>query len=138
MASKIREFNRFYTSIIGVTNIHILESDYSLTEVRAMYEIYYSPTITARQIKEILKMDEGYLSHLIAKLVKKKIIRRERSKDDNRVFSLSLTQTGEETFLQLNQRSSDAVEAIIQHLDKNEQNELGQLLDRVKQLLTKK
>jgi len=134
--NKIREFNRFYTGVIGVTNNYILESDYSLTEVRAMYEIYHNPNITARQLKEILKIDEGYLSRLIAKLVKKNIIKRTQTKDDNRIFSLILTQTGENTFLQLNQCSSDAVAETIQHLTKSEQTELIYLLDNIKKLIT--
>ncbi|MDR6944238.1 MarR family winged helix-turn-helix transcriptional regulator [Mucilaginibacter pocheonensis] len=116
----------------------ILESEYSLTEVRAMYEIYHQPNITARQIKEILKVDEGYLSRLIAKLVKKDIINRIKSEENNRIFSLSLTETGEKTFLQLDQRSSEAAAEIIGHLDKGEQIELIQLLAKVKQLLIKK
>ncbi|HEY4289177.1 MAG TPA: MarR family winged helix-turn-helix transcriptional regulator [Puia sp.] len=135
--NKIRAFNRFYTEVIGVTNNHILESNYSLTEVRTMYEIYHNPGITAREIKEILKMDEGYLSHLIAKLVKKNIIKRTQTKGDNRIFSLALTQTGENTFLKLNQLSSDAVAKTIQHLTKSEQIELIQSLDKIKKLITK-
>lgn len=120
-----------------MTNNYILESDYSLAEVRAMYEIYHNPNITARQQKEILKVDEGYLSRLIAKLVKKNMIKRSQTRDDNRIFSSILTQKGRNTFLQLNQRSSDAFAETIQHLTKSEQTELINLLDNIKILITK-
>ena len=135
--NKIREFNRFYTSMIGVTNNHILQSKYSLTEVRAMHEIYHHPNITARQLKEIIRIDEGYLSRLIGKLVKRKIISKKKSNDDKRIFSLTLTRTGESIFLTLNQRSSDAVLEIVQHLNKKEQTELIQLHKRIMTLLLK-
>jgi DNA-binding MarR family transcriptional regulator len=137
IVAQIREFNRYYTSIIGVTNNHILASEYSLTEVRVMYEIYHTPNITARLLKEIIQVDEGYLSRLIAKLVKKKLVERTKSKEDSRFFSLTLSSRGKEISRHLNQRSSDSVAEIIQHLNKREQEELVQLLDKVKALLTK-
>jgi DNA-binding MarR family transcriptional regulator len=135
--SKLRAFNRFYTSIIGVANNHILESDYSLTEVRVMYEIYYTPGITARRLKEIIQVDEGYLSRLICRLQNKKLISKKQSKEDNRFYSLTLSAKGEKIFLSLDKRSSDASAGIIQHLGKAKQAELIQLLDKVKTLLTK-
>jgi DNA-binding MarR family transcriptional regulator len=133
---KVREFNRFYTGIIGVMNNHILESDYSLSEVRVMFEIYHHPNITARQIKEIIELDEGYLSRLVNKLVKQKVITRVKSKEDNRVSALTLSKKGKDIFLRLNQRSSNDVSAILQHLSKSQQEELLRLLEKVKALLT--
>ncbi|MEO8404978.1 MAG: MarR family winged helix-turn-helix transcriptional regulator [Chitinophagaceae bacterium] len=134
---KIRQFNRFYTKIIGVTNNHILESQYSLSEVRVMYEIHHYPAITARQIMQMVQVDEGYLSRLIAKLVKQKIISKIKSTDDSRASSLTLTKKGTDIFLNLSQRSSDAVVGIIQHLDNKEQAELIQLFNKIENLLTK-
>src|SRR5689334_8329470 len=134
--SKVREFNRFYTGIIGVMNNHILESQYSLSEVRVMFEINHTPGITARQIKEIMQVDEGYLSRVVNKLVKQKIITRIKSKEDNRVSTLTLSQKGKDIFSKLNQRSSDDVSGIIDHLSKSQQEELIRLLEKVKTLLT--
>ena len=135
---KVRDFNRFYTGVIGVTNDHILESPYSLAEVRVMFEIYNDPKITARQIKEIIQVDEGYLSRLIAKLVNQNIISKVKSKEDNRISRLTLTKNGQDIFLQLNQRSNEAASDVIQHLNKSEQAELILLFETIKQLLTKK
>ena len=134
----IREFNRFYTSILGVMNNHILESNYSLTEVRTMYEIYYNPNIRARKIKESLQIDEGYLSRLLSRLVKNKIITKKKSKSDSRAYSLTLTKKGEGIFLQLNQRSTSNISKMIQHLDKKEQEELKLQIIRLETLLTKR
>jgi len=138
IVSQMRAFNRFYTSIIGVTNAHILESEYSLTEVRVMYEIYHNAGINARQLQTIIKVDEGYLSRLIGKLVRDKIISKIRSDEDNRLFSLTLSKKGEEVFLPLQRRSSDAVATLVHHLNSSQQLELMQLLERLTQLLTKK
>ena len=138
IVKKVREFNRFYTSIIGITNNHILQSEYSLTEVRVMFETYNNPGITARQLMKIIRVDEGYLSRLIAKLVKQKILSKKRSKEDNRNYSLELSSSGKKIFLRLDERSSYAVSQLVSHLTKVEQSQLIQLLDGVRTLLTKK
>jgi DNA-binding MarR family transcriptional regulator len=135
---KIREFNRFYTSIIGVTNDHILQSNYSLTEVRVMFEAYYTPGITARQLTGILQVDEGYLSRLIAKLVKQKIVLKKQSKEDKRIYALELSEKGRQLFTDLNKRSSQAIASLIEHLTAEEHQELLRLQHRIKTLLTKK
>ncbi|WP_109098045.1 MarR family winged helix-turn-helix transcriptional regulator [Aquimarina sp. AU58] len=138
IVNKIRRFNRFYTRVIGVINNHILESQYSLSEVRVMYEIYHNPQITARQIKEIIEVDEGYLSRLIKKMVKLNIINKIKSQDDYRISYLNLTENGKKIFLTLNQRSSNAISEIIQHLNPKEQEELILLYEKIEILLTKK
>ncbi|CAL2080705.1 MarR family winged helix-turn-helix transcriptional regulator [Tenacibaculum sp. 190524A02b] len=134
---KFREFNRYYTKVIGLTNNHILDSKYSLSEVRVMYEIYHTPNITARKIKEIIQVDEGYLSRLIKKLVNQNLIIKTKSKKDNRVSSLKLSENGVKVFLELNDRSSRAMENVVKHLNENEQNELILMLEKIKNLLGK-
>lgn len=138
IVQKIREFNRFYTKVIGVTNNHILESNYSLTEVRVMFEIYHHPGITAREIKNIIEVDEGYLSRLINKLVRKNIIKREKAKTDSRISILKLSKNGETVFLKLNQNSSNSVEELIGHLSSREKEELVKYFQKVTELLSKK
>lgn len=135
---KIREFNRFYTSIIRVTNNHVLQSNYSLTEVRVMYEAYHSPGITARQLTGVLQVDEGYLSRLIAKLVKQKLVLKKQSKEDKRIYALELSEKGRQLFTDLNKRSSEAIASLIGHLTAEERQELVRLQNGIKTLLTKK
>ena len=47
----IREFNRFYTNIIGLLEQHFLESAFSLTEGRVLYEICSTEECSAKQIR---------------------------------------------------------------------------------------
>jgi len=135
---KIRAFNRFYTTVIGVTNNHILQSDYSLTEARAMFEVNSNPGITARQLKTELQVDEGYLSRLVAKLVKDKVVVKKQSKEDKRIFSLELSEKGKKIFARLNSRSSEDIATLIGHLTSSEKTELLTHFERIKTLLTKK
>jgi len=131
-----REFNRFYTSIIGVLNTYILESDYSLTEARAMYEIYHHEQITARQIMELIRVDEGYLSRSITKLEKHGLLKKISSKQDKRTSFLELTKKGKEVFLSLDQKATDGIAGLVAHLSVKQQEELVSSLEKVKQLLT--
>ena len=76
--AEIRSFNRFYTNIIGLLDKHILESPYSLSEVRILFEINNIGPCSAREIKNIINMDEGYLSRIVEKFVRQKILKKVR------------------------------------------------------------
>lgn len=134
---EIRKFNRFYTSIIGVADNHILDSPYSLTEARILFEIYHQPTINARQIKDIIKVDEGYLSRLISKLVKLNLIVKKKSRLDQRISTLTLSENGERIFLDLDNRSSKSIAKLIDHLSKNQQDEILVHFEKITELLSK-
>jgi len=135
---EIRTFNRFYTNIIGVVDRHILHSPYSLTEARVLFEIFHNPNCTARKIKNILQVDEGYLSRTIDKLIKEGLITRKQSRSDGRVLILSLSKKGEREFLKINEGAEGSVESMIDHLSPDEVNEILAIMRRIQELLTKK
>ena len=134
---EIRKFNRFYTNILGLVDRHILDSSYSLTETRILYEIFHTPRCTARKIKNLLLVDEGYLSRTIDKLSKQGLIIRERSREDARVHNLSLSEKGAKEFLKLNEESEKSIEAMIEHLPRDNIGELESVFHRVQELLDK-
>lgn len=133
----VRTFNRFYTNIIGVIDRHILDSPYSLTEARILYEIYNNHTMTARKIKKYLHIDEGYLSHTLEKMIKNGLLIRQKSKDDRRLNILSLTQKGETDFLALSLRSEHAIASLIKDLTGDELERLTAAMREITFLLTK-
>ncbi len=134
---EIRAFNRFYINIIGVLDNHILNSDYSLTEARILFEICNNDNCTARTIKNIIKIDEGYLSRIIDKLVKQKLIKKQQSKVDGRVYILILTSFGEKQFQKLNDSSFQSVKQMIEKLTAAETEHLINHMRGIKELLTK-
>ncbi|HAS45689.1 MAG TPA: hypothetical protein DCS93_34725 [Microscillaceae bacterium] len=135
LTQRIREFNRFYTAILGLANKHILASDYSFTEARVIYEINHSQGISARVIKEKLQLDEGYLSRTIKKLVKQGIIVKQQSNQDKRLFLLSLSAKGLQDLAEIDHHSNLQVESLTKHLNADEKQKLNQLLQEAKQLL---
>ena len=52
--AQIRLFNRYYTSVIGLLDKHYLNSDFSLTETRIMFELYHKADgLTASELIEV-------------------------------------------------------------------------------------
>lgn len=134
---EIRTFNRFYTNIIGVLDRHILESPHSLSEARILFEINAIGPCSARDVNNIINMDEGYLSRIIDKFVSKKILKKSRSKDDARVFDLSLTPKGKATFDALSDASEREIKKMIHSLSKREVDDLLRNMRRIKSILSK-
>jgi DNA-binding MarR family transcriptional regulator len=135
LVHSIRDFNRFYTAILGIVNNHILEGEYSLTEARIIYELAHSKDITAREIKEKLQIDEGYMSRIIARFVKNGILIKKQSKSDKRIYTLTLTANGKKISQLIDRQSDRQVENFVAHLDKEAQVKLVHLMAQVKELL---
>ncbi len=112
----VRRFNRFYTQRIGVLGHGLLESPFSLTEVRVLYELAHAPPDappSARGLAADLGIDEGYLSRILRGFVQRGWVRRERSATDARKGLLSLTSSGRKAFAPLEVRSQDEVRSLL-------------------------
>jgi DNA-binding MarR family transcriptional regulator len=72
----VRKFNRFHTRLVGALDEGLLKSDFSLVQVRLMYELNHNDNLAAADLMEILKLDRGYLSRLIASLEEKNLIKK--------------------------------------------------------------
>ena len=92
----VRKFNRFYTKYFGLLRRRLLDSDYSLTEARVLYDLAQTDSLTSKEIGEELELDPGYLSRILKRFENLGIISKERSKDDGRAYHIALTETGRE------------------------------------------
>jgi DNA-binding MarR family transcriptional regulator len=131
----IRLFNRFYTNIIGLIDQHILGSRYSLPEVRIMYEMYYSGATMANEIINLIHIDKGYLSRILLKFEKQKLISRKRSAKDARSVILALTTKGRREFQKLDLAAHDQIKEILSHLPKETHDELVLHMNAIKEIL---
>ena len=135
--ARIRAFNRFYTSTIGVLDKHILESNFSLSEARVLYELAQTDDCTARKIMHHLKMDEGYLSRIIERFIQQGLVQKTRSEKDKRAYYLALTGKGKTQFQKINVASARAVRNMIKSIPQNEVELMLMMMESIQNILTK-
>lgn len=121
---EVRAFNRFYTRQIGVLEEKLLSSEFSLTEVRVLYELANRNEVTAGILGRDLNLDAGYLSRILRKFEDLGFLKRSTSASDGRQSMLRLTTKGRRAFEPLNRRSCEQVEAMLAKLSPSAQQEL--------------
>ena len=131
----VRRFNRLYTKQIGVLNEGLLNSAYSLTEVRVLYELANGGSTTATALGNELGLDAGSLSRILRKFQDKKLIERTPSEADARNMLLTLTDKGKSEFAPLNAASTAEVDAMLSKLTAEEQTRLVGSMQRIERLL---
>jgi len=134
-AEVVRKFNRFYTRYIGVLQEHLLNSGFSLTEVRILYELAHRPALSTSDLCRELCLDAGYVSRLITGFEKKGLIARTRSPADARVTQLALTPAGKKVFTPLNDASRDGVISALEQLSEPAQQQLVEAMNQIQTLL---
>ena len=130
----VRSFNRFYTRILGLLDKYILNSRYTLSEVRILYELATHENLTAI---EPLHIDKGYLSRIILDLRIKKLVQSRRSDEDGRSLELSLTKVGRKEFKVLNNDSDQQLASILEKLTNPECNKLVRKMNEIAAILSK-
>ena len=113
---KVRSFNRFYTRQIGLLREGFLETAYSLTQARVLYEVAQRPGVRATDLMEELGMSRGYLSQVLTGLVRQGLIARAVAEGDRRERLLQLTAKGKEEFAKLEARSRAQAGAMLERL----------------------
>ncbi len=130
----LRGFNRFYTQRIGVLAPY-LGSEFSLTDVRVLYELAHRQHPTATELSRDLALDAGYLSRILRRFEGRQWLARVPSPEDGRQSLLQLTGAGYQAFAPLQQRSRDEAAALLAPLARAEQQELTRALATVQRLL---
>lgn len=122
--SWMRDFNRYYTNVLGLLDQHILGSGYSLSEARVLREIGRTQPCTAAALAGTLHIDAGYLSRMLKRFESAALLSRERSEADGRSYSLRLTHEGEAALDALNSSSEEQLAGLIKPLTEHRCMEL--------------
>jgi DNA-binding MarR family transcriptional regulator len=137
LIDQIRSFNRFYTNIIGLLDQHFLDSPFSLTEGRVLYEICNTEECSAKKIRENIVIDEGYLSRILDNFSKRGLIKKTPSSKDGRLRIIVPTDKGNEEFAALSQNSNVLIAQLIEKLTEEERTELLKKMEGIRTLLEK-
>lgn len=134
-AGIVRSFNRFYTRQIGVLHEHLLESPFSLTEVRILYELANRSSLTSADLCRELGLNAGYVSRVLKGFERKGLITKTPSASDRRAAQLQLTEQGRATYKPLDEASQREVVAMLEQLSEPEQHQLIEAMNQIKSLL---
>ncbi|TMR11697.1 MarR family transcriptional regulator [Nonomuraea turkmeniaca] len=133
--SEVRAFNRFYTKVIGVLQSGMLDSPYSLTEVRVLFELAHAERMENGELRALLGLDAGYLSRILTRFEGDGLVERERSATDARKQLVRLTPAGASTFAGLDQRSAEEIGRLLSGLPDEDQERLVASMATIRGLL---
>ncbi len=131
----VRRFSRFYTREIGLLQAGFLNSPFSLTQARVLYELSRYKERTASELAAELGLDHGYLSRILRGFADDGLIDRERSKDDGRQVVLSLTTKGRKAFAPIDARSQRDAGALLAKLSSEDQQRMVNAMNTIEALV---
>ena len=131
----VRGFSRFYTRLVGLLNEGILKSEYSLTEVRILYELAHRDGLSASDLVRDLGLDAGYLSRVLKRFEERGLLSRTPAPQDARQTTLALTAAGRKAFRPLDRASRDEIAQMLQALAAPERDRLVKSMLAIERLL---
>lgn len=131
----VRSFNRFYTRQIGLLRNGLLESPFSLTEARVLYELAHRDAPSATEVAAALDLDQGYLSRIVNKFIVQQLVTKVPSPTDRRQFRLRLMAKGRTAFGRLDWRSHNEIAAMLAPLTASDQERIVKAMRGIQSLL---
>ncbi|MEV4178495.1 helix-turn-helix domain-containing GNAT family N-acetyltransferase [Nonomuraea sp. NPDC049709] len=121
--------------MIGALQAGMLDSPYSLTEVRVLFELAHAERMETGELRGLLDLDAGYLSRILARFEGDGLIGRERSASDARKQLVRLTPEGAEIFAGLDRRSAEEIGRLLSGLPEADQERLVAGMATIRALL---
>jgi DNA-binding MarR family transcriptional regulator/GNAT superfamily N-acetyltransferase len=109
----VRAFNRFWTERIGLLQAGLLDTPYSLTEARVIFELGRRAPVGVAELRRALALDSGYLSRIIGRFKADGLVVTQPSPQDARRQVVELTGRGGEVCADLGNRSAEQIAALI-------------------------
>jgi DNA-binding MarR family transcriptional regulator/GNAT superfamily N-acetyltransferase len=131
----VREFNRFYTKLIGVLEDGLVQTPHTLAEARVLFELAQHDELEVGELRRELALDPGYLSRLLGKLDGAGLTERTRSESDARCQVVRLTRKGKSAFGVLNQHTIDQIDGLITPLSTADRGRLRAAMRTISELL---
>ena len=115
--AQVRAFNRFYTNVIGVLHGLYLDSPFTLTEGRLLFEIARQPAVAVTDLRRSLDIDAGYLSRVLSRFEAESLITRHRSAADARRQEVRIADAGRAAAADLDRRSAGQIADLLHGAD---------------------
>lgn len=131
----MRAFNRFYTERLGVLGRGYLDSGYTLTEIRVLYEISSGDGRSATDLTRNLHIDPAYLSRILKKFRSTALIETRPDPDDLRRHLLTATEGGMRLCERFAERSRSQLAEMLAPLAAAERDALTAAFSTIRRLL---
>jgi DNA-binding MarR family transcriptional regulator len=103
--AQVRAFNRFYTNVMGVLHGMYLDTPYTLTEGRVLFEVARQSAVPVSWLRQALDIDAGYLSRVLTRFEAEGLVIRHRSASDARRQEIAITDAGRAVVADLDARA---------------------------------
>jgi DNA-binding MarR family transcriptional regulator/GNAT superfamily N-acetyltransferase len=131
----VRRFGRFYTARLGLLREGLLDTPFSLTESRILYELAARPGLAAADLARDLALDPGYLSRILRGFEKAGLLERAAAAGDARRHALRLSPKGQQEFSRLDMLSTQQAARFLADLPDAAAREVVQAMRRIEQCL---
>jgi DNA-binding MarR family transcriptional regulator/GNAT superfamily N-acetyltransferase len=132
----VRGFNRFYTNVTGLLRGKYLDTPYSLTEARLLFELAQRDTSEVTDLRRVVDIDPGYLSRILARFASDGLISRRRSAADGRRQVIRLTGSGRGVVAGLDARSAEQTRGLLAGLRDDDRRRLLDAMHVITETLT--
>ena len=132
----VRGFNRFYTNVIGLLRGKYLDTAYSLTEARLLFELAQRDASEVSDLRRMVDIDPGYLSRILTRFSSDGLIARQRSAADARRQVIRLTNSGRAVVAGLDARSAEQTRDMLAGMRDDDRRRLLEAMHVITETLT--
>jgi len=132
----VRAFNRFYTNVIGLLRGKYLDTPYSLTEARLLFELAQRDTSEVTDLRRVVDIDAGYLSRILSRFEDDGLITRQRSPADGRRQVIGLAGAGRAAIADLDAGSARQTRDMLAHVRDEDRRRLLEAMHVITDVLT--
>jgi DNA-binding MarR family transcriptional regulator len=134
MVDQVRRFNRVVTERVGALSDRFLGLGRPLGEARLLWEIGLNGC-EVRLLRARLGLDSGYASRLLRSLEADGLIKVQASVHDRRIRIAHLTAAGRRERAELDERSDELAQSLLEPLNTRDQEHLVKAMREVERLL---
>jgi DNA-binding MarR family transcriptional regulator len=134
-AAALRRFTRFYTQLTGLLEPAYLQTRYSVTQARMLYELGRNERLTATELVAALGLNAGYISRVLTAFERDGLLRRERAPLDGRRRTLRLTPAGRREVALIEGRAQQRAERALRRLPPDERRRIVEAVATIEDVL---
>lgn len=132
----IREFDRFYMTVLRLTDKYHLHTHFTILESRLLLEINRGNN-TANQLLKVLKLDKGYISRVLKKLENEQLITKQTAESDLRIKVLALTSSGKTALKEIDRRADEQISDLFKDVDSTDIAQIIAAMQKIQTELSK-